>query len=103
MLLGYWVGQQVGLGVVRNHLGSQKLRAIQNLRRLGKAGGAKWSLSISRHHNSINMKLTEKQLRLLQNGHNYKAWFAHEQRIARLYTQCQNLERARRVREDQNR
>lgn len=49
------------------------------------------------------MKLTEKQLRLLQNGHNYKAWFAHEQRIARLYTQCQNLERARRVREDQNR
>lgn len=49
------------------------------------------------------MKLTEKQLRLLQNANEYKAWLTYEQRIGKLYTECQNLERARRVRENQNR
>lgn len=46
---------------------------------------------------------SDTKLRLLQNGNDLKAWFAHERRIARLYSQCQNLERARRVREDQDR
>ena len=45
---------------------------------------------------------TDTKLRLLQNGNDLKAWFAHEQRIQRLYTECQNLERARRVRQDQD-
>jgi len=45
---------------------------------------------------------TDTKLRLLQNGNELKAWFAHDRRIARLYSKRQNLERARRVREDQD-
>ncbi len=48
------------------------------------------------------MTLSEKQLQRLQNGNDLKAWFAHDRRIARLYTERQNLERARWVRQDQN-
>lgn len=50
----------------------------------------------------MDLYSTDTKLRLLQNGNDLKAWFAHEQRIQRLYTQCQNLERARRVRQDQD-
>jgi len=35
------------------------------------------------------------KLRLLQNANDLKAFKLHERRIARLYTQCQNLDRAR--------
>jgi hypothetical protein len=39
--------------------------------------------------------------RLLQNANDLKAFKLHERRIARLYTQSQNLDRSRRL-NDQN-
>lgn len=41
------------------------------------------------------------KLRLLQNANDLKAFKLHERRIARLYTQSQNLDRSRRL-NDQN-
>ena len=41
------------------------------------------------------MKSLDTKLRLLQNANDLKAFKLHERRIARLYTQCQNLDRAR--------
>ena len=41
------------------------------------------------------------KLRLLQNANDLKAFNLHERRIARLYTQSQNLDRSRRL-NDQN-
>jgi len=47
------------------------------------------------------MKSLDTKRRLLQNANDLRAFKLHERRIARLYTQSQNLDRSRRL-NDQN-
>ena len=43
----------------------------------------------------IQMESLDTKLRLLQNKNDTQAFLLHERRIARLYTQSQNLDRSR--------
>jgi len=43
------------------------------------------------------MESLDSKLRLLQNAYNLEAFILHERRIAKLYAESKNLDRARRI------
>jgi len=51
----------------------------------------------------IQMDSLDTKLRLLQNANDLRAFKLHERRIARLYTQCQNLTRSQWIAQDPHR